>query len=303
MLRGLRHVLGAAKRAGVSKLIHLGSTAIYGFDPSPGSEHETAPPRPASKYGELKLKQDELVLAAHGGGMSTRVLCPPNIAGPYSPFVLGAVDLLQSGRLVLVDGGQHPANLVHVDNLVEAILTAVRSDGGWGERYFINSTVPQTWKACFEALGQVVGWPDSVRSITREEVLASAKTDTSRATLKDNLRVLVSGEFRRAVATLPALRSGLDGLASLFGSLPPATQQRLRQRLRSRTVIRPESDGLPLDHLCIRAQVSRVHHSTAKLVETLGYQPALDAATELETTAQWLRFIGRAQHEETVGVV
>jgi hypothetical protein len=134
-------------------------------------------------------------------------------------------------------------------------------------------------------------------------VLAAAKTATSGATLKDNLRVLVSGEFRQAVATLPILRGGIDGLGGLFGSLPPATQERLRQRLRRRTVIRPESDRLPLDHLCIRAQVSRVHHSPARLVETLGYQPALDTATELETTAQWLRFVGRAQHEEAVGVV
>jgi hypothetical protein len=102
---------------------------------------------------------------------------------------------------------------------------------------------------------------------------------------------------------MPVLKRGSDAVANVFGALPPATQDRIRQRLRRRTIIKPDTtDRVALDHLCIRAQVSQVHHSPSRLVDALGYQPVLDEAAELETTAEWLRFIGKARHEETVGV-
>jgi hypothetical protein len=114
---------------------------------------------------------------------------------------------------------------------------------------------------------------------------------------------LVSGEFRGALSTVPVLKGGTDIMASWFSSLRPATQERLRQRLRKPTVIRPpKASRVSLDHLCIRAQVSQVHHSPATLVETLGYQPALNAAQEMETTAQWLQFVGKVKRVEIVGV-
>ena len=50
---------------------------------------------------------------------------PPNVWGPYSHFSLEVIQKLRKGTLALVSNGQNPCNLVHVDNLVEAILLSL----------------------------------------------------------------------------------------------------------------------------------------------------------------------------------
>ena len=172
MLRGLRNLLEAAKHNRIKKFIHISSVAIYGDDPPPECRDESYPPAPAgNEYGLLKEKQDRMVLALEKTGIRSYVLCPSNIAGPYSPFVRGLVARLAHGPLPLVDDGRYPCNLIHVDNLVEAILTAERRDDGSGERYFVNETVAVSWKQYFEDMMELLGFRCQFIPVSREAVL------------------------------------------------------------------------------------------------------------------------------------
>src|SRR5206468_2798979 len=95
MAAAMKNILNAALKAGVKRLVHLSSISIYGSNPQPQCQQETAPPTPDEDYGRAKLAQDELVLRAHRRGLPAILLCPANIYGPYSAFILGAVRSLR----------------------------------------------------------------------------------------------------------------------------------------------------------------------------------------------------------------
>jgi len=107
LLNGLRNIIRAAKKNNIQKFIHIGSVAIYGDDPQPQSTCEAAVPDPGSnRYGVQKLKQDQMIFRLNRCGMPAVILCPSNIYGPYSPFVLQAVSKLRAQEVVLVDDGR-----------------------------------------------------------------------------------------------------------------------------------------------------------------------------------------------------
>src|SRR5262249_28943116 len=144
----------------------------YGEDPNPDSAHESAPLNPRrSAYGDMKATQDEMVFKFNRNGVDSIILCPSNIGGPYSGLMIDAVAKMLAVRNLLVDEGRNPTNVVHVDNLVEAMLIAVQSETGWGERYFVNEAQQVSWKQFFEDVATMVGIEPKFPQVTREEVL------------------------------------------------------------------------------------------------------------------------------------
>jgi nucleoside-diphosphate-sugar epimerase len=293
MYRGLKNLLAAVRRQRPARFIHLSSLAIYGEDPAPESASEAGRPDPGrNPYGIAKLRQDELVLELGGSGVPVYILCPGIITGPYSPFARGMAERLERGPLPLIDGGRYASNLVHVDNLVEAVLAAIRSDTGAGERYFVNETRPVSWRTVWEDLARRLGRTVAFVDASREEVLPLLASFERRAGIKDHVRIALSAEFRRAMSLLPAFGWIHRGAASLFESLPPATQQKIRERVRWPVRVEKPSGRPPLDDRYVKVQVRRYYHSPEKLARQLGWQPPLSYEQGLDTLVSWLRFAG-----------
>ena len=238
----------------------------------------------------LKEKLDRMVLALERLGIRSYVLCPSNIAGPYSPFVRGLVARLAHGPIPLVDEGRYPCNLIHVDNLVEAILTAERRDDGSGERYFVNETVAVSWKQYFEDIMELLGFRCQFIPISREAVLPYLSTAADRHGPIEQLKIALSGEFRSGLMLIPALRKMNDMALKAFACLPANLQQRLREKLERPRHIQKQQLSPSIDDRYVRVQARRVYHSPDKLGRLLGYQPALTYRRGLETTAAWLQF-------------
>jgi nucleoside-diphosphate-sugar epimerase len=293
MIKGLRNLTGAMKRNRAGKFIHISSVAIYGNDPAPGSASESFAPDPGdNEYGRLKARQDEMVFALERAGVRSYIFCPPNISGPYSPFVLGLAKRMRSGPVVLVDEGRHPCNLSHVDNLVQAILTAEASDSGSGERYFVNEAPAVTWRQYLHDLMCALNLRREFVLVSREEALRSLAPAPEPRGPAANLKIALSGEFRQAVSMLPAMRSLNAGALAVFNSLPERVRGSLRQNLQSPIHIEKEVTGPSLQDHYIRVQARTVYHSPDKLVRKLNYRPALTYDRGVETTAAWLRFAG-----------
>src|SRR3954469_20234652 len=89
MLRGTRNLVNEALRLRVTRFVHLSSVAVYGDPPTPDAALESAQPSvEKGTYGWIKLRQDEIVKKGADRGLSSIVLCPPNIVGPGSYFLL-----------------------------------------------------------------------------------------------------------------------------------------------------------------------------------------------------------------------
>ena len=151
--RGIRNLVQAMTKTGTRRFVHLSSIAVYGQDPASDTVTESAAFAPGNnRYGTLKRRQDEVVAALRRAGIPYFILCPGNISGPYSPFMVGLAERLARGPLPLVDEGRNPSNLIHIDNLVEALLVAAQSDAGAAGRYFVNETEPVPWRLSTRSL-------------------------------------------------------------------------------------------------------------------------------------------------------
>lgn len=293
MLKGLETLLAAARREDIERFVHLSSVAVYGDPPVAGSEREEAPTDPVrGSYGWVKLKQDGMVERAARAGLSAVALCPPNIGGPYSPYLLGILAALRGGRIPLVDGGSRPCNLVDVDNLAYAIELSLSAGPSDGRRLFITDHQHASWGQVAEELLPLL--PTSAPqpgTVTAEDLARRvAAARPPQPSLLRSLKHLVSSDMREVVRRDPLL-ARVDGLVrGSVALLGPAVESRLRRSIEGPAPI-PRSRTGPAIELRLTAQQLRtVVHSPARAVETLGYRPPHTFSASMRAFRDWYRY-------------
>jgi nucleoside-diphosphate-sugar epimerase len=290
---GLKNLLYAVRMARVRRFVHLSSIAIYGRNPAPESATESAAPNPGdNEYGRLKLRDDRLVAELDRAGVPSVILCPGNIGGPYSPFMRGLAERLGRGPLPLVDGGRHPSNIIHVDNLVEAILAVARATGGSGQRYFVNEIVPVPWRQVFDDLSRLLAFEPVYTEVDRAEILPLLEARMPAVGVAAHARVLMSGEFRDALSRLPVFGWVNQLAGRAFTSLPARYQGQIRERLTWPVPIEKVASEPALNDRYVTVQARCVYHSPRRLQEIFAWQPPLDYGRGMVTTVAWLRFAG-----------
>ena len=191
MLSGLRNLLIACEELRITGFVHLSSVMVYGDPPAAESTSESAPLPKLSGYGAIKAQQDGLVMKA-ASRVPSAILCPPNITGPYSPYLLNLIDSVRTGRFAQLEDGSAPCATVDVDNLAFAIELALGHCSTVPQRLFITDDEPVTWAAVIQHVQGLAG---------------AAKVDQiSAAELRD---------LRRSTMAIPK-RSALRSLSTLY---------------------------------------------------------------------------------------
>ncbi len=141
---GTRHVIAAARAAGVRRLIHVSSEAAL-LDGSPlvrVDETRPLPAHPLPLYPASKTASEALVRAANDVRFETVVVRPRLIWGAGDTSLLPQlVEGVRSGRFKWIGGGQHLTSTCHVANVVEGLLLAA-DKGRAGEVYFLTDGEP-----------------------------------------------------------------------------------------------------------------------------------------------------------------
>jgi ornithine--oxo-acid transaminase len=156
---GTRNLLQAAAVASVRRFVHVSSTDVYGYPGDPGVA-ETHPPQGFRNwYAQTKLEAEaEVVRAAREHGLETVVLRPSTVWGPRSMEVVGEIGgAIKGGYMLLVDGGRRNAGLLYIDNLIDAILLALRHGDAAGEAFNVTDGLPVTWRQFTDALASGIG--------------------------------------------------------------------------------------------------------------------------------------------------
>jgi dihydroflavonol-4-reductase len=166
-VEGTRRVLGAARTAGVARLIHTSSVAAVGATPCPRIFDETM----AWNLGGLdipylasKRAAEEAVLRS---GQEVVVVNPTCIIGPDDEYRSEFGTLCRRfwrGRTLIYFGGG--MNFVDVRDVARGMLLAARR-GRSGERYLLGG-VNRSWTNFFRDLARTAG-----RAIPRLRVPAS----------------------------------------------------------------------------------------------------------------------------------
>jgi UDP-glucose 4-epimerase len=142
---GTFKVLLAARDNGVSRVVFASSNAPLGRQESPVSEGKV--PLPISPYGASKLAGEAYCSAFNGSyGMNTVALRFSNLYGPFASHKESVVakflkDAVEKRQLTIFGDGNQTRDLIYVEDLVEGIELALKSDEAVGEVFQLGTGV------------------------------------------------------------------------------------------------------------------------------------------------------------------
>lgn len=161
---GTGNLLRGARQAGIRKVVHTSSSAVFGI-PERNPVDEGMVPKPQEDYGRAKLGAEDLCRAAADEGLSVTIVRPRTIMGHGR---LGIMQILfewvRQGRNIPVLGrGDNRYQFVHADDLADAIMRAAARPAS--ELFHVGAERFDTMRATLEALAAHAGTGSRVVSV------------------------------------------------------------------------------------------------------------------------------------------
>lgn len=287
MIQGLQNLIQASRENGIHRFVHLSSVAVYGDPPPPESAHEEAPTNPeAGSYGAIKLRQDEMMAKAAAQGLPSVVLCPPNITGPYSYFLLQLLNSLKTGDFALVDEPL-PCNVANTTNLAHAIDLALTKGKPDGSRYFITDDNSLTWTELANSLTSILDF-DQPPTVERSVLVGlTPATKRQRINLLSSAKHLVSSDVRAALRQDPLLGKLDASLRSSIDYLPKPALRALRMAIAGPIHV-SKVHNRPNYNLQLSAQQLRnVRHDCTRAKSELSYEPVVSHEQGMLGFSSW----------------
>ena len=169
---GTRHIIEAARRHGVRRLVYTSSPSVVHGNGSIEGEDESLP-YPSSylaNYPKTKAEAERMVLAANAPELSTVALRPHRLWGPGdSQFLPRLVDRSHAGRLAFIGDGNNKIDTTYIDDAARAHLLALdRVEPGAscaGQSYFITQSEPWPIRDVINGLLKAAGAPAVTRTV------------------------------------------------------------------------------------------------------------------------------------------
>jgi dihydroflavonol-4-reductase len=254
---GTRHVLDAARRAGVRHVVCTSTAATVGFaaDPAKPLDERASLDDSSMMYVRAKLAAEKVALAAAAeGGMDVVVVNPSGVFGPLdyrvTPATRAIVGLLQGDPMFFA------VSITDVRDVAAGHVLAA-TKGASGKRYLLTGEVvlPKDGAALFKELGGVkpptIKPPRFVaRWIASSAVKKALKTGDDAAVTPEMIDMAMTGHLaydaRRARNELGAtFRPARDVLHDTFrwliyvGALKPRVAAKVRATLGARAAPDP----------------------------------------------------------------
>ena len=173
---GTANVLLAARDAGVDKVVHTSSSAIFGI-PEQNPVDESTPGRPLEAYGQAKLRAELLCHeAAERDGVDVTIVRPRTILGHGRLGIMAILfEFVAEGAPVFVFGkGDNRYQFVHANDLADASIRAADRPGP--TTYNIGAREMGTMRETLQALVDHAATGSSVRSLPTGPAAAAMKS-------------------------------------------------------------------------------------------------------------------------------
>ncbi|MGH2706910.1 MAG: NAD-dependent epimerase/dehydratase family protein, partial [Actinomycetota bacterium] len=232
---GTRRVLEACRRAGVRRMIHVGTEAALMAGHPLVNVDEDAPLRPDSRchYCATKAMAERAVLEANGEDLETVAVRPRFVWGLGDTTILPAlVSSIRSRKFRWVGDGRHRTSTTHVENVVGGLILAALH-GRCGRAYFVTDGEPVVFRDFVEQLVRTQGVeaPDKTIPLVLARAIATAGEGLwSRLPLKgdppltrtalwlSSLEVTINIARAQAELGYEPVKTVSEGLAELEGS-------------------------------------------------------------------------------------
>jgi nucleoside-diphosphate-sugar epimerase len=159
---GTREVLAAAQAARVGRFVFFSTVKAMTGQPQPHGApalDETFPPAPDTPYGCSKLAAEKLVL--EGGLVPDPVVL--RLCLVYGPGVKGniqkMIEAIRGNRFPPLPEVHNRRSMVHVDDVVQATLLAMRSAAASGRAYIVADGQDYSTRRMYVAICKALGKP------------------------------------------------------------------------------------------------------------------------------------------------
>lgn len=160
-VEGTRHVIEAAARAGIRRVVHLSSMAVHGYR-LPAVLTEECPLVSRSDAYAVSKAEGERAAFELGAARNVEVVAlrPTLVYGPRAAFwLMSYFERTKNEQVALINGGTGLANLVWIDDLVDAMLAGWKVPEAAGEAFLISGAHPVTWREYITGFARMCGKP------------------------------------------------------------------------------------------------------------------------------------------------
>jgi nucleoside-diphosphate-sugar epimerase len=295
---GTRHLLEEALHAGVDRVVHVSSMAVYGCTrPADGLLHESMPiaAERGDFYGASKVAAEREVVRASRHGLTTVIVRPARVFGPYSTtFVTSPLRAIAEGRFSWLGTPDVPADLVYVDNVAESIIAVAFASSNLvaGEAFNIGADSEETWRAFYDYFAEHLGY--DLRTAPVAPACHALPPSRLTAVLKSPLRL--AQELREIIRSPEFKSLGRRFLETpIVGAIPRMALERIPTLERATRRIVGAVDERQV-YLHERPSTTEplsmgsngVRLDNAKLIHRVGFKPTASPAVAKQLTLDWL---------------
>jgi nucleoside-diphosphate-sugar epimerase len=172
-LDGTRNVLEAALKAGVQRVVHVSSTAVYGI-PDHHPLVETDRLEGVGPYGEAKVKAEAVCLEYRARGLCVPIVRPKSFIGPERLGVFALFyDWARTGHgFPMIGDGKNRYQLLDVEDLCDAIYLCATLDGALVNDVFnIGAREFTTMREDYQAVLDVAGFGKKISGFPATPVI------------------------------------------------------------------------------------------------------------------------------------
>jgi nucleoside-diphosphate-sugar epimerase len=155
---GTKHLVEAARRAKVRRMVHVSSNSPIGVNHRTDEVFtEDSPYAPYMGYGRSKMLAEQAVRAANGASLETVVIRPPWFYGPGQPPRQGLFfTMIKDGKAPLVGPGDNRRSMAYVDNICQGLLLCERVEQAKGGVYWIADRRPYPMTEILDTVERVL---------------------------------------------------------------------------------------------------------------------------------------------------
>lgn len=289
---GTRRLAEAALAAGVRRFIHFSTISVYGDDSRlSGLLDEDIPAAPAkgNDYGESKAASEKVVLEVAGRGLNALVLRPARVFGPYSGiFIVNPLLAISERRFRWLGDPDVPCDMVYVDNVVQAIVRAIKSPDNnvRGQLFNVSDGDKMTWRQFYDYF---------CRELKLD--LAAAPIGDPHGSHNGRRRAGVLGGLKSVIGSPEFRALGRRVLETdPIGAMPRWVLARFPHVERAARKIVQADGSLPVYRRTIAPSGNVVHMGSGgaqakidKARSLIEYSPAICRTRAMELTLEWVR--------------
>lgn len=170
-VEGTENALEAAVGADVDRFVFLSSWVVHGPNSRTGIiDESSALDPPDDPYATSKRRAERLVREyERRNGVPAVIFRPPIVYGPYGTWTELPIEQVRDG-LLLADGGRGIANLLYVDNLVDALIAGLHDDDAVGETFLAVDDDRVTWREFYGAYASLLDGNPPIREVGRRRI-------------------------------------------------------------------------------------------------------------------------------------